>query len=92
MLSLYNFILVVSTIWGAQRLRRYIKEFSIYDMISLVKILIQIFIAFKFPLLFVSWIVFSDSLSKDIIQYLYKKDLIKLPKQNITNKTKHNKQ
>lgn len=42
-------------------------------MSIIIETLIKIFIAYKFPLLFVSWVIITDPLTKKIFDFIYKR-------------------
>lgn len=79
MVSIHNLVIIFSAISvaisGAKRIKGHLNPvFMFLSIINLVAdILTQVFIAYKFPVLFVSWIIISDPLFQDIIKYLYKK-------------------
>ena len=78
MLSIHNFVIIFTAISvaisGAKRIKWHLNPvFMFFSIMNLVaEILTQVFIAYKFPVLFVSWIIISDPLFQDIIKYLYK--------------------
>lgn len=79
MLSIHQFIMIfaaISTaISGTKRISRSINPFFVFiSVMNLAgEVLTQVFMAYKFPILFVSWIIITDRLFQDMVKYLYKK-------------------
>lgn len=78
-MSTHKFVIIFTAIsvaiLAAKRIKWHLKPvFMFFSIMNLVaEILTQAFIAYKFPVLFVSLIIISDTLFQDIIKYLYKK-------------------
>lgn len=74
MLTIHKFIIVfaaiTTAITGAKNIRWHLNPVFIFiEIMNIIgDILTQIFIAYKFPLLFVSWRIISDPLFQDIIK------------------------
>lgn len=79
MLSFHNFVIIFAAITvaisGVKKIKWNLNPFFMFlSIMNLVaEILSQVFIAYKFPILFVSWIIISDPLFQDTMKYLYKK-------------------
>lgn len=85
MISIHQFIILVNItstlVSGIKKVRIYNNN-PFYIYISIIylfsELITQFFIAYKFPILLVSWLLFTDPLFQEIIKYLYKnKKLIK---------------
>jgi hypothetical protein len=74
MLTVHQFVMIIAAIRAFQS---GIKDNHVSSFISIInlitEVIAQVFIAYKFPLLFVSLVIMGDPLFQDTIKYLYKK-------------------
>jgi len=77
MLSLYYFVIIITaisaTISATKRIQWYNNPlFMFLSYMNLIAdILTQVFIAYKWPIIVVSWVIITDPLTQDVIKYLY---------------------
>jgi len=78
MSTFYNYLIIITAISelisGTKRIQWSTNQFFILMSIIniLAEVLIHLFIAYEFPILFVSWIVISDPLFQNILKYFIK--------------------
>ncbi len=78
-LTFHHFVImfaaITAAIEGAKTIKLTLHPFWIYLSVInfIVEVSAQIFIAYKFPILFISWTVIQDPLVQKIVKLLYKK-------------------